>query len=143
MIRSSYHLKRGNCSCKKCKAQVDKLKNSSGYKDIVGTYWSSLKSQARKRGIDFKIDVEYAWKIYIKQNKKCALTGMKIKFGKNKKDHLEGSTTASLDRIDSSKGYTKNNIQWVHKWINIMKSDHKQEVFLELCQKISLSLIHI
>lgn len=48
-----------------------------------------------------------------------------------------GDGNASLDRIDSSKGYVKNNLQWLHKDINIMKRHHSEKYFLELCQKIT------
>ena len=43
-----------------------------------------------------------------------------------------------LDRIDSSKDYTLDNIQWVHKDINFMKRSLSQEAFLDLCLKICL-----
>lgn len=45
--------------------------------------------------------------------------------------------TASLDRIDSTKGYTLDNIQWVHKHINVMKMDLDQEYFIKLCKLVT------
>jgi hypothetical protein len=49
-----------------------------------------------------------------------------------------GSTgTASLDRIDSSKGYEEGNIQWVHKHINFMKRTYSQEYFIDMCKKVA------
>ena len=44
--------------------------------------------------------------------------------------------TASLDRIDNTKGYTQDNVQWVHKDINRIKSDLSQEYFLTLCKTV-------
>jgi len=76
--------------------------------------------------------------LFIKQNKKCALTGLDIKFGV-RNDKITGTyeeTTASLDRIDSSKGYVKGNIQWVHKDINIMKNDFNVDKFKKLCKMV-------
>ena len=49
----------------------------------------------------------------------------------------KSKTTASLDRIDSSKGYTTDNIQWVHKDINIMKNDYGNDYFIEICKKVA------
>ena len=37
--------------------------------------------------------------------------------------------TASLDRVDSSKGYIKNNIRWVHRLVNQIKWDLKERQF--------------
>ena len=47
------------------------------------------------------------------------------------------STTASLDRIDSSKGYVIGNVQWVHKDINIMKNKFDNQYFIDMCKKIA------
>lgn len=52
------------------------------------------------------------WELFLKQRGKCALTGEDLKLG------YKNNQTASLDRIDNSIGYEKNNIQWVHKDIN-------------------------
>ena len=51
-----------------------------------------------------------------------------------------GIRTASLDRIDSSKGYVPGNIQWVHKDVNWMKGSFTQEYFVNICKKISKNI---
>ena len=63
---------------------------------------------------------------FLKQNKKCALTG----------SELEINVTASVDRIDSKKGYTKDNVQWVHKKVNLMKGTMSQKDFIETCKSV-------
>lgn len=76
----------------------------------------------------------------MKQNGRCALTGTILKHHKlNKKHHstYDKSVTASLDRIDSSKGYIINNIQWVHKNINKMKNKLSNNEFIQMCQDVS------
>lgn len=45
--------------------------------------------------------------------------------------------TASLDRIDSSRGYEIDNIQWVHKDVNKMKMGLSQNEFIDICKIIS------
>ena len=44
--------------------------------------------------------------------------------------------TASLDRIDSSKGYIKGNVQWVHKEFNKMKLDLLDKEFIDICKLV-------
>jgi hypothetical protein len=46
------------------------------------------------------------------------------------------STTASLDRINSSLGYVEGNCQWVHKVINTMKMALSQDEFIYYCSLV-------
>jgi hypothetical protein len=96
---------------------------------------------SRKRNLEFKITIQDAWKQYLKQKGKCAISGVDIKLARCyarviKNGDKKLTQTASLDRIDSSKGYLKNNIQWVHKLINRMKMDMSQNDFFNWCKII-------
>lgn len=44
--------------------------------------------------------------------------------------------TASLDRIDSSKGYIEGNVQWLHKDINRLKINYSDEDLIQICLEI-------
>jgi hypothetical protein len=48
----------------------------------------------------------------------------------------DNTHTASLDRIDSSKGYFKGNVQWIHKDLNVMKMDLTEEKFIDYCKLV-------
>ncbi len=69
--------------------------------------------------------------IFKAQKCKCAISGLPIRLG------AMLYKTASLDRIDSSKGYVISNVQWVHKDINRMKNNFNQEYFVGICKIIS------
>lgn len=103
-----------------------------GFEEISGTYWCNKKLDALKRNLDFFIEKEYAWNLYLSQNKKCALSGVELSFA-TKKEYNK----TSIDRIDSQKGYIINNVQWVSQKINIMKWKLNQDLFLFFCKKIS------
>ena len=45
--------------------------------------------------------------------------------------------TASLDRIDSSRGYVPENVQWVHKVINRMKGTLSDDEFKSWCRTVA------
>ena len=134
-------LKRGSttsCGCSKDRYVKTTGKNSSqytGYEELNGKYWGVIKSRAKERGYVIDIDIKYAWDLYLKQNKKCALSGLPIEFAISNKRNSD--TTASLDRIDSYKGYVEGNIQWVHKHINMMKSSYEQNYFISLCELVT------
>ena len=103
------------------------------FHDITQTIMGRIKSSAKSRKLKFDLDIEELWELYTKQDKKCSLSGVPITFG----DGIHSKTiTASLDRIDSSKGYIRGNVQWVHKDINYMKQSFSQSKFLEYCSLI-------
>lgn len=105
-----------------------------GHGDISSSLWRRNERGAIKRKLEFSITIKQAWKLFIKQNRKCALTGQDIHFGKTR---VDPDGTASLDRIDSSKGYVVGNIQWVSKEINFAKQSMSQEKFINLCKLVA------
>jgi len=133
-------LKRGSttsCGCRTDWHTKVTGKNSGcykGYEEIRGTYWNGVKRQASERGLEFNVDISVAWNIYLKQGKKCSLSGLPINFGRAGK---RKENTASLDRIDPLEGYTEKNIQWVHKDVNMMKYAFTQGYFVNLCRLIA------
>lgn len=122
-----------SCGCKtfdrKSKAKWQ------GYGEISLDFFHNIKRGAKARKHLFKISIEYIWDLYEKQNRKCALSGIDLKFSRNKKKDKTG--TASLDRIDSSKGYIEGNVQWVHKTVNMMKNKLNQQEFINICKMIA------
>lgn len=105
---------------------------------ISGSFYMHIKHSAIARNIEFNITQEEMWDLYQEQNGKCKLSGIDINFADTsqeyKKDRL---TTASLDRRNSSLGYIKDNVQWVHKDINMMKQKFPQEYFIQMCKNIA------
>lgn len=127
-----------SCGCLR-KLHGKNNKSWTGYEEISGRTWASIKKHAITRKLEFNINIEDAWNQLIKQNKKCALTGLNISTNliskNNKYDYTQ--KTASLDRIDSNKGYILDNIQWVHKDINYIKMDVSQTDFIRLCTLVA------
>ena len=131
-----YSLESGKSKCcKKCGSSHKKQNNPNwqGYKDMPKTSFHLIKESARKRNLKFLIDMKYCWELFEKQNRKCVLTGLDLIFNCGTRN----SGTASLDRIDSSKGYEEGNVQWVHKHINIMKNQFDQNYFIKMCRLVS------
>ena len=124
-----HHLIYGKITtCYNCVAKKRRLKNT-----ISSAIWYRIKKRYKDNSIKISplITKEYLWDLYIKQNKKCALSGIDIYLASSSVNKKEN--TASVDRIDSSKGYIPDNVQWVHKKINKMKLDYSQNYFIELC----------
>lgn len=106
-----------------------------GCGELSQNYFRRYYHSSAKRGLEFSITIEYAWKIYQQQKGRCALSGWNIKLEQNyDKRHQQ---TASIDRIDSSKGYIEGNIQWIHRDINYLKCNCDSFYFLEICNAIA------
>jgi len=128
--------------CRKCsdknKSRANYGENNGkwmGYNGISQSYFNDVKRGAQRRNHIFDITIEDMWCQFDKQNKKCAYTGILMELPKRGKKYRKG--TASLDRIDSTKGYTVKNIQWVHKDINWMKQDFNNSYFIKMCSLVS------
>ena len=147
----AYFLESGRQDCcKSCSQKRALEENKSRQKflklthDGIGnftktTYWY-FKNNAKKRNIFWsnELTIEYLYDLLLKQNRKCALTGVNIDLTESRKSSNVDFElmTASIDRIDSRKGYEPNNIQWVHKNINRMKWAFPQDQFIEMCQLV-------
>lgn len=109
----------------------------AGCGELYGTTLVEIRRNARRRGIFFdeeSLTVDFLWNLFLQQDNKCAYTGLELTFGEHHRDY---SRTASLDRIDSEKGYEVGNIQWVHKCINRMKIDVEPEMFIKMCKLVA------
>jgi len=136
-IKGKYGSHTKSCGCDKTYFKKQTGRNSSkfrGYGEMSSHYVSSSERRAHKLKLNFDLDAEFLWKLYEKQDHKCALSGVPISFPPVNKLRARG--TISLDRIDSNEGYTRNNVQWVHKNVNLMKMYLSQEVFIDFCKKV-------
>lgn len=104
--------------------------------DIYNILLKRIKHGAKLRNIEVCITENDLKELFEKQNGKCAISNEPIKIERNTKLN-RATNTASIDRIDSSQGYIKNNIQFVHKIVNLMKQDYSQNDFIDWCNKIS------
>ena len=123
-----------SCGCRNHKCGRDHS-SFKGYEDIPSTYWKRLQNNAKKRNIEFNLTIEDAWELFIKQKRKCALSGVLLDFSTSRQKNL--LTPASLDRIDSSKHYTIDNVQWVCKDLNLMKRSQSNIDFINWCHAVS------
>lgn len=103
------------------------------YKKMRRCDWGAIVIGAIDRNINIDISMEEAYKVFEEQGGRCVFTGLNLKMGGKDK-------TASLDRIDSSKDYNIDNIQWVHKRVNMMKGTHSNQYFIYLCNLITDNL---
>lgn len=137
-----------NCSGKSCnknnkqKGNMDALKLAHiAIKDRLRNYpeyrFTYYLRNARRRKKEFSLtllDLDEQWK---KQHGLCPYSGIKLMIATHTKNHNNPIYNASLDRIDSSKGYIKGNIQFVSTCLNYMKNTLSHNETVDLCKQIA------
>lgn len=108
-----------------------------GCGEISSSLFSKIRRDAARRSIWFDVELSYLWKLFLSQGRKCALTGWSIGFADVSGSKHDVERTASLDRIDGSLGYTRGNLRWVHKRINMFRGDLGDKDFLELVAAVA------
>ena len=118
-------------TCKRCSSG----KILSNFRE---SFINNIRKNASLRNKTFSTDVtpEYLYSLLESQNFKCAISGDNLLPEDCSLDHIRKKLPLSLDRIDSTKGYIRGNLQWVTKRINWMKGDLSMSDFIALCNKI-------
>ena len=142
---STRHLNRKNNVVRSCGC----LQHASGKEspfwggvgEISGQWWGKITRNSSllcgRVPLEVTVTMEEAWELFLKQDRRCKLSGVKLWFPKDNTKENKTVSNASLDRVDSSRGYTNDNIQWVHKRINLMKGNMTDEKFIEMCSLVS------
>jgi hypothetical protein len=144
-LRLSHLTERRSTQCRKCMGKERRAENSPHWKGnelISGALMNVFRSGARSRDLEWVISADDMSKQFELQKGRCALSGVPLSLPVRdyaRDDgcgiHYEGN--ASLDRIDSTRGYTTDNIQWVEKTVNLMKRDFTEHEFISLCRLAS------
>jgi hypothetical protein len=151
-LRRYQHLQIGRTAmCVSCKRkEVSKVfPPPVNRKPTVGQistrFYTSMRFGAKRRGLSFELTKEFLWELFLSQDSRCAITGRAInlslatKAGNTNKEGCRvdyEKFNASLDRIDSSKGYTEGNVWWVHKDINFFKNNYSMDELYFLCEEV-------
>lgn len=116
----------GSCGCRSRSPQSpNKFSLEVPYYKYIKHLYRQIK---RRKNVSLTNDitVEFLEELYKKQDGKCAMCGFAIDL-----------TNYSLDRIDSQKGYSRDNVQLVWKTINFMKGVLDSETFIQFCNGVA------
>ena len=127
---------------------VDKVKITSIVEEFIRTKLNetSKNSYRNSRTIELNITPRDLYAMFKKQGGLCALSGRPMTFYtssrlRSLKEHRhrreENYFNLSIDRIDSLKDYTVDNIQLVCSCVNIMKWEISQDMFIDFCKAIA------
>jgi hypothetical protein len=120
--------------CKECCKkgnQKSRIKANSTIEGRAKIFLQNAKKSAIKRNQEFALEINDITEFWESQNKICAYSGLEMTLEAGKLN------TVSIERIDSAKGYTKENTILVCQAINRMKSDFVYEDFYMLCKSVA------
>ena len=92
---------------------------------------------SKKRFKDFNLTLEYLKQLWETQKGVCPYSGIQLNLAEYNRNHNDPIYTASLDRIDSNRGYVIGNVQFISTCINYMKSTMSHEDTIKICKIIA------
>lgn len=124
--------------CKECKHEqyrkrLIQNRQKSDVHDVLRQRFYGARDRSRRKNMEFDITLDYLIYLWNKQQGKCALSGIKMTTVL-----YDGRipTNVSLDRIDTKKGYTMDNVQLVCMACNQMKNDLSMDELYSFCKNI-------
>ena len=127
----------GTCSaeCRAAKATASATERRRA--SLPGTLkqlTTQIKSRAKRFGMEFDLDYDYLHELMVAQNYRCAKTNEELVPSIGGSTRTVARHTLSVDRIDSSVGYVRGNVQLVTYHYNIAKNRFSEEELMELCK---------
>lgn len=103
------------------------------FKGTISNKRGYARKNAIAKGLEFDLTNGFLTELWNKQNGKCALSGAELGYIGT------GWSAASIDRIDPSKGYIPENVQWVCWRANDAKANMTNEDFVAMCKAIAVT----
>ncbi len=108
-------------------------------RDMYTGFREFIRRSKQKQKGEVTVTVEYLKDVWDKQQGICPYAKIELRLPTYKKKGNSRIYTASLDRIDSSKGYVPGNVQFISMALNYMKSDMTHEEVMQLINIIKQS----
>lgn len=116
--------------------------NRGKYLDYQADYYASkngrvksLIKSAIRRGLKLGCDIDEEFVLRLMDSERCSVTGITFDYSKPTKTK-KNPFAPSLDRIDSNRGYYKDNVRLVIWQYNLMKGEITDNQLYEICKEI-------
>lgn len=121
-----------NIDCRNKSSQTDEY-------SPFRTFLFNAKKNSRTKKLQFNLDLIYLKSLWEKQNGVCKFSNVSMILFPTTNTKKYVPDAASLDRIDSNKGYIKGNVQYVCLAINYAKNTFDTEEFVLFLQKMKIN----
>jgi hypothetical protein len=102
-------------------------------------YIKNVIKNSKKKNQGYDIDLKYLKDLWEQQGGICPFTKEKLELRTHTTKNKSHPYSASLDRIDNSKGYIKGNVRFVSLIFNYARNTFSDDTVIEFCKKITAS----
>lgn len=133
------------CS-RKCSTKINRLSNFKDKRNTKPPHPEFRRKEnkflyymrnIKRRNHECTVTADYLASLWESQKGLCFYTKLPLVLNSSSKRNLDFRYTASLDRIDSSRGYVVDNVQFISTAINYMKNSMSHYQCVEFLQQIS------
>ena len=103
-------------------------------------YMKVIKKSSKKRKHFYDVDIKYLETLWEQQDGICPFTKQKLVLKKYSDDNISAPYSASIDRIDNSKGYMKGNIRFVALMFNYARNRFSDEQVIDFCKQVAFNV---
>ena len=97
-----------------------------------------LRRTLQRKQWENDMTVEFLKSLWESQGGKCPYTNIMMRIPESTTKTCNSPEFASLDRIDSSKGYVKGNVEFVCQFVNLAKNRYSKQQTIEIISKIKI-----
>lgn len=119
--------------CRNCVNAHNKEQYNNRYDTLPGVLYLRCKKareRAHSKNMKFDLTPEFLMDLWNVQDGKCFYSGLEMTYDRN------DLYTVSVDRVDSNKGYTQDNVVLCCWSVNSMKNSYSTDEFLFLCNSV-------
>lgn len=132
LLKEFYEIKGGHESyCIPCRSSYDKARFAKSPRNRLSTLVNAARRRAINNGWEFNLELEDLVTLWEDQQGKCWYTGTELKI-----DGTRQPEALSIDRTDSARGYTLDNVVLCCRRVNEMKREMTIDDLLRWCQSI-------
>jgi len=101
-------------------------------------FLARIKTRVKEKGKNNNLTLEYLKQLWESQNGICSFTGWRMELPRHASGWNESSSPkrASLDRIDSSKGYIQGNVRFVSVIANYARNSFDDKEVIAFCKAV-------
>jgi hypothetical protein len=103
---------------------------------MFGRAVTNARTRASKKGLPFELTRDDVMAMFEEQDGRCYYSGLKLSVVKEDAFSTHDPLKMSLDCVDPSLGYVKDNVVWCAYCVNALKLKMSKESMIDVCRAI-------